>query len=244
MSRTPTNSGHVVGSVRSTVATAPFIVYRELPIPWDAILTRVDLHILNIYHSACVCPARIEERRTEVILGTERWRIHCHCDNENSLKCIASAKLMRGLIRNVIAGTGYNSIFSFYRPYVNRVCINEMYYVGSVMYGHTHLIYIRFQKKTDAMTVFKRGNLGQAVHVRGSVNNYVILICRSCASMKLIAAKCCAKRTRRLIRRNWSKCAKRTLNKAEVGRQRLLNRFIKHEVNFSYEGYNAPRLSS
>ncbi|ADZ39826.1 E4 orf6 [Simian adenovirus 48] len=195
------NTMHDVSAVRGMVGCVGFAVFMEWPVPWDMILTSYEWHLLKHYLNVCISCATIDLRRSSVIHGNEVWTLHCHCNRPGSLQCMAGGIMLATWFNRVVYGAAINQRCIWYREVVNYQMPKEVLYVGSVYMRGRHLIYLNIRYDVHAQIVKQFVSMGWCQHAYGIMNNLVVLCCISCASLSEMRMRCCAKRTRRLMRR-------------------------------------------
>nr|WGN96476.1 E4 34k protein [Lemur mastadenovirus]WGN96544.1 E4 34k protein [Lemur mastadenovirus] len=248
---------HTATRVRSNPEAACFVAHRELPVPWAYILTPMELHEFRLFHSHCTSALQIDYF-CPFLTGREGFWTHCHCHTfqgrVRSLQCRAAAARARYFLKGFMEGAGYNAMFPFYRNMVNRGVPCHVRYVGSVFFRQFHYIYIHFLNLADLNYCVQQVSYGDCMVSASLMAYYLVLRCRSCVHLSDIAAKCCARHTRRLMRKTILAIEKRRQKKlskcrSEKRRQRLLNKLIFskqaiHMHDFNRQcGLNSPYAS-
>lgn len=239
---------HDVSAVRGMAGCVGFTVFMEWPVPWDMILTSYEWHMMKTFMNVCVSCATIDLRRSSVIHGNEVWTIHCHCSRPGSLQCKAGGILLATWFHRVVYGASINQRCIWYREVVNYGMPKEVMYVGSVVCRGRHLIYLNVRYDVHAEIARAMVSWGWCQHAYGVMNNLIVLCCIYCADLSEIRLRCCAKRTRRLMRRAVRAIMSRShrrlrVSRAEIIRQDILRDLYVRGRAVPYEVYDNCRSS-
>lgn len=239
------NDEHDIGRVMGTPSGVCFVPYMEFPVPWEFLFSEYECHVFKCLFKLCSATMTIDQRHAPCYHGREMWDVHCHCESEGSLQCLASAKLVRGMCRYVIRGTAYNKMFPFYRYVANYHLQSSVRYVGSVHVNGVHLVYIHFKKESD-IKYFNTSCLGPHKFIDCTLNSWLVLRCISCARLTEMQARVCARRTRLIIKKVSKSIARHrrserkksaNINNGELLRQKMLTRLHRYGIVFEHEDY-------
>lgn len=234
---------HNVSEVRGITSCISFVVLQEWPVFWDMVLTAWEKHVMRTFMRVCICCAIIDVDPKQVLRGSERWTLHCHCDSPGSLQCKAGGVVLANWFKMLVYGSLINMRIPWYRAVVNRDLPKEVTYVGSVFLRGRHLIYLRVLFDGHAGALLRRMCFGWSAFSYGILNNLLILGCDFCKDLSEIQMRCCAKRTRRLLikavrllDRTTSYTPRRSL--LETPRQRLLRGLMELHRPFTLLEYD------
>ncbi|AAW33278.1 E4 control protein 34 kDa [Human mastadenovirus B] len=242
---------HSVSCVRGLPCSASFTVLQEFPIPWDMFLNPEELKIMKRCMHLCLCCATIDIFQSQVIHGRENWVLHCHCNQQGSLQCMAGGAVLAVWFRKVILGCMINQRCPWYRQIVNMHMPKEIMYVGSVFLRERHLIYIKLWYDGHAGAIISDMSFGWSAFNYGLLNNIVIMCCTYCSNLSEIRMRCCAHRTRKLMLRAIKIMLQDTADpdpinssRTERRRQRLLVGLMRHNRPIPFSDYDSHRSSS
>lgn len=190
---------HDVSEVRGISSCISFTVLQEWPVYWDLILSDWEKFVMKQYMKVCLCCATLDLEFNQVLRGSERWILHCHCNSPGSLQCKAGGVVLANWFRMLVYGSLINCRAFWYRQIVNHNLPREVMYVGSVFIRRRHLIYIRIHLDGHAIAILEKMSFGWSVFSYGTLNNIIIMCCNSCSDLSEIQMRCCAKRTRSLL---------------------------------------------
>ncbi|AMB43167.1 E4 34K [Bat mastadenovirus WIV12] len=234
MSKCTLRSSHRVGRIRSNPGCSVFVPLRELVIPWDLLFFGQIYNLLKRLGIFCFCSLKLT-KCYRYIFGHEDWDVHCHCQGQTSLQCLAGRQVMSMLHGEFIFGCNYNVMFKDYRSYVNHRLPGNIVYVGSVMFREYHLIYVRFKHLAELRFVLRYMSFGYACFIK-TKQNMLVLRCTYCKNLTSIASACCRRRTRKLLRRA-IKILRRSgalilHNTREKNRDKGFRRLMKYNIKF------------
>lgn len=189
---------HFAAVIPADVSQIYFECQFEIALPWHYMLTEYERHIFRVYGLGCTAGLELCYPRGPYMAGLGNWKLHCHCDKPYSLFCLAAAEYLKNMLCEYVRGMRYNSLFTFYRPYANRNLPMYITYIGSVLYRQMHFVYLEFAQRWDLELCVNYISFGEGMVVCG-LRNYIIFVCRSCASLREVAACSCMRRTRKLI---------------------------------------------
>lgn len=218
-----------------------FVPYLELPVPWDFIMNHYEKSFFFKFFRLCSSTLTIDEHKSACFHGREFWDFHCHCEQSDSLQCLATAKVLKKLCQTVIRGAFYNKMFPFYRYVANYHQLRTVRYVGSIFVEGTHLIYLHFKRDSDLRYV-KTSWLGKHRFIDCTLNTWLILKCISCKHLNETQVRVCARRTRLIIKKiclNIALHRKKVLriNPMETLRQKMFCRLHRYGITFNREEY-------
>lgn len=189
---------HLGAVVRSKPSCIAFVLTYELPIPWPYLTDALEERILKHCSTRCCLPALIiPPFFRSALTGRETWTLHCHCDQPNTLQCMAGSAVTARFVQQFVDGTYFNSVFWFYYQYVNEYAYKEARYVGSSVVNGIHFICLRFARKKYLRACLE---IDYGPHlICSGIGQWVILLCKSCADGTESSARACMYRTREIV---------------------------------------------
>ncbi|BBE29354.1 E4-34K [Bat mastadenovirus A] len=199
----PGHPSHVTTVVRAPAYCNSFALCYEMPIPWTEILSAHEKILLG-YHTCCAGLELIFHKH-DCLAEPQRWRLHCHCDDPQSLQCLSGKHVIKNVVLDFIKGARVNRLQLWFREFINSGRPDEITYVGSVMYNGVHFLYFRLcftydvqQACLDLIRTCLSPEMGMLI--RGTFGHWLVLTCDMCALHKLGCLKRCAVKTRRIIK--------------------------------------------
>lgn len=181
----------------SRAGTANFKLCLELPIPWDAFLEHHEKVVLKDFLCKAGCDATF--KNLGCLCPTYAWSSHCHCDDENTLQCIAARKYVQNLMNEVINGCRFNERYEWYREIVNTGYGESILYVGSYIVRGKHYVIYKAKVDEDSVRAAVERYGGQVL--KCSLGTF---ICHTCGSCELDSpdgkVQSCAYRSRAYLR--------------------------------------------
>lgn len=187
----------VIGYVEAPISALCLAMNYEIPIPWRHILEHWEFNLLKDY--LCIGTRfRVTCDSFEHIVRHHlplMWTVCCHDRHEDTLQARARRTVMMQLVKELVSGSDYNTMFPFYRSFVNKDLSFRFLYEGSLMFRGVHLIFLRFSYWGDVAKV-RALNFTNAVFCAGFSGVYAVIMCNQCSDFSWSSARACAERTR------------------------------------------------
>lgn len=188
----------LLGYVEAPVSCLPLAMNFEFPIPWQYILQPWEYRLLRLY--LCTATRFSLGRGSDFYYLVKHklpfmWSVCCHDAHENTLEARARRVVVTNLMKELMAGFGFDIKFKFYRKYVNKNLSFRVLYEGSVMFRDIHLIFVKIDYWGDVVRI-KRLRLKNAVVCSAFTGDYLVIFCKGCRGLKRSLAKECAFKTR------------------------------------------------
>lgn len=196
---------HLTTVVSAEASLNCFAMCYELPIPWNDILTHHEKLFLNDH--CCLGGLELIVGRHCCLAEKQNWQLHCHCSDFRSLQCFSAKNVIFQFVNKFLQGGSFNRSQLWYREFVNHNLPDDVLYVGSMMWGNTHFIYLKLscskQIESRFMEVVRESiNSDMASVIRGRWNWWLVLKCHTCpVSENIISYRSCSVRTRKIIQR-------------------------------------------
>ncbi|UDF05980.1 ORF3 [reindeer adenovirus 1] len=189
----------MLGQCHNVPSGAYFEHFGYFPIPLKCLLSDVDRRVLRLPCDCCIFG------RCDVgyfISGNATWRVYC-CGQQagQSLQGLCRSSVLLEIFKMCVEGTGFDSLFPFYRKELSKLSTRYLYYVGSVYVNRVHLLYFTNYIGVNNSFVKSVSSFawGDVYIGSGLDDKCVIIPCYDCAELGEAAVSRCLQKVKEMM---------------------------------------------